>query len=407
MGRSGFGNQQASLGVFDLNAVTIGISPQSVAARGLPARLVLFGIVSSTELLSKAVPGAVVRVVHSTGSGRVEHLRFDSPDQARRLPGLSGQSPSLLADSVRLALAAGCGYVDVVALSFEDQGRIGFRAPGMAAQMRSILAGLPGAVIVAPDLRLSPAQVAVEFVQDVYAGLADSFQILLVDAPFDVPARVFAEACRGLDVGVVRWLDTPQSESQSFRSGAALIGARLCRPGSIGRSLTGTRALPLQGRQMLRSREDDLLVRERTVERRPDNASTIDLSVVPTGIQVLTEPSLRGVADGWSIPALYAVKTIHRTLIEQASTFVFRNVNMQNAVAFGAGVSACLEPYVRAGLLTGADGGMPSVEPAMIRDPSAPGLGVTVSAVLRPWTRRIHVQVGVSVGESPRLRELA
>jgi hypothetical protein len=407
VGRSGFGNQQAGFGVFDLNAVSIGISPQSVAARGLPAKLVLLAIVDIDERLSQAVPGAVVRVVQSTGAGCVEHLRFSSPEQARGLPGLAGSSPSLLADSVRLALAAGCTYVDVVALSFEDDGRIAFSAPDMVGQLRSVLAGLPGAVLVAPDLRLGPAQSAAALVQDIYAVLPESFQILLLDAPLDAPATVLAEACRGLDVGVVRWMESPAAETQSFRSGATWVGARLCRPGAIGRSLTGVHAVPLPGRQMLRSREETLLIRERAAVRTSESASTIDLSVGTQGIQVLTEPSLRGTSDGWSLPALYAVKTVHRTLIEQASSFVFRNVNMQNAVAFGAGVSACLEPYVRTGLLSGIDGGMPSVEPAMIRDQSAPGLGVTVSAVLRPWTRRIHVQVGVAVGEAPRLRELA
>ena len=407
MGRSGFGNQQTGFGVFDLNAVSIGISPQSVAARGLPAKLVLLAIVDIDERLSQTVPGAVVRVVQSAGAGCVEHLRFNSPEQARGLPGLAGSSPSLLADSVRLALAAGCTYVDVVALSFEDDGRIAFSAPNMVGQLRSVLAGLPGAVLVAPDLRLGPARSAAALVQDIYAVLPESFQILLLDAPLDAPATVLAEACRGLDVGVVRWTESPEAETQSFRSGATWVGARLCRPGSLGRSLTGLHAAPLPGRQMLRSREETLLIRERNTGRTPESASTIDLSVGTRGIQVLTEPSLRGTSDGWSLPALYAVKTVHQALIEQASSFVFRNVNMQNAVAFGAGVSACLEPYVRAGLLSGIDSGMPSVEPAMIRDQSAPGLGVTVSAVLRPWTRRIHVQVGVAVGEAPRIRELA
>lgn len=382
------------------------VSPSVAAISGQPTGLVLVAMVEPGRPLGTVLPERVLRVVQSGEAGRVEHLRLSAAEQARALPGLSGSHPSLLRDSVRLALAAGLPFVDVLALALPNAGRASLALPAVAEQVRSALQHLPGAVIVAPDLRLCEAAIVARFAHANALALPDAFQVLVLDAPFDHDVAAFARACEGVDAAVCRWSPGPWAASQSFRSSATWVGAMLARPGGLGRSLTGLTLPGLPGRAMPASRAEVLLRRVRSDGALPQIPGVVDVHSTGTGLAIMTEPSTRSVDNAWPLPALYAVKAVHRAILQQASAFVFRNVNAQNAVSLGTAVSTSLTRFVKLGLLSGPTDRVPEVEAAMIRDPGAPGLAVTVSAVLRPWMQKVRVQVGVTLGDRPSLVEL-
>ena len=59
------------------------------------------------------------------------------------------------------------------------------------------------------------------------------------------------------------------------------------------------------------------------------------------------------------------------------------------------------------GLLVGPNGrGAPTIETMVVRDPRAPGLGVSIAGYLRPWMLQVSLQVQVQNGARADVQEL-
>lgn len=146
----------------------------------------------------------------------LEQLRFDSRADLSPLPGLEGPHPSGLRDAVRLALAAGASFCDVLLVGCPDVRPWELYRPELADAVAPALDGLHGAAVALPDLGgpavlgpadpLSPderAWIAHRNLRALAPGLRARHQLGLVDSLGDDLAA--AEAAGNADISLVAW----------------------------------------------------------------------------------------------------------------------------------------------------------------------------------------------------------
>jgi hypothetical protein len=109
----------------------------------------------------------------------------------------------------------------------------------------------------------------------------------------------------------------------------------------------------------------------------------------------------------WSLSAVRAVKSIHRTVRQTAQAHVFKPLNEVQAMALVADLQKALMPFCSVGLVTGLAGRRyPQIEGAVDRTPSQPSLIADIRAQLQPWNRSIRMRVSLKPDAVPRVEVL-
>jgi len=387
------------------------------ARREAPARggATVVGIVpSEAPWYSERLPSCVVRDMRNrTADVSLEHLRLTPAHAVGLLPSLSSPGgPSMIADAVHTALRAGAPWVDVLLLRAVHAARHDFTQSAIREQLLAYLPELWGAVLCFPDLRAAPAAATLDLVRMLRPHWGDLFLVACLDAPTDGGADPVVRAATGADAAVCAWTGDPDAlELHSWRSPAAVVAGLLSADlASPGRSLARRPVRLPPPRQGVTDRSRMLTphVRVPAPEEMPEDPVVhVEIDGIENVAIVRSEPSLRRPLGAWPLPAVYTAKHVRRVLREAADRFVFRPVTEQEAIALSGAMSLALRPFIEKGLLVGANGkGAPSIEPAVVRDPSFPGLAVTVTAYLRPWMHRVALQVRVRASDRPTVVEV-
>lgn len=395
--------------------VELTITEERGVARGRRAAggAVVAVVPTGSPWLGDVLPGNVVRATRSrTGEVGIEHLRFTAATPLAHLPNLSSKWPSKVADAVGTMLRVGATSVDVLLFRGEDLGPGELVRAPVRDQVLAYLPELWGAVLCTPDLALLHPRTTVEFHRSIAPLARDLFLVSCVDVPTGTDPGLLAESLLGADAAVCAWDGTPEAlAAHGWRSAAALVAGLLSAD------------LADPGRSLLRRRLPLLPPRRATVDRRPALTPRVrrDVEAAPSSDLVLrvevddvenvalvrTEPALRRPAGGWPLPALYCAKLVRRQVYEAADHFVFRPVTETEAIALGGAVSLALTPLAQRGLLVGPNGrGAPTIETMVVRDPRAPGLGVSIAGYLRPWMLQVSLQVQVQNGARADVQEL-
>ncbi len=392
------------------------LSPPS---SGRAARLVLLGVTpSAAPWLGQRLPRAVVRRTRfRTRGAAVEHLRLGRGSDLSALPGLCNPHgrPSLLRDSVALAMAAGAPEVDVLMVRGDDW-RAAWDVDELDALAGPFLDDLPGALVCVPDAaglgegmptEAEGVQEALRRLRKVAAGLraglVERLQVGLFDLP---PGAEDADGLHDADLVLCAWRGSRRALAvQGWRSGAAAIGGALVgQPLALGVAGLRLSLGPGRGIRYL----PPVTEGARSPVHRPgselgdEQVAFLDLDNAATSARVRSEPTLRAPVGAWSLPTLRTVKAIHLAVMETARRYVFRRVVETEAFSLALAMQAALEPFVALGLLVGPDGAPgPVVDGDVVRDPTAPGLSATVVGQLRPWCRTIRVSVQVQASGEP------
>lgn len=407
--------------------VQVGVERAVAQAPG-PAPLVLAGIVPMDapwhgELWPQARLGST-RLARQDEA--VEHLVFRGREELSALPGLARQWPSRLRDAVSLALLGAVPAVHLVLV----------RAPALRAPWLlhhpdfvdladTFLAHTGATSLVFPDAggplpgfahgeQAPGTRVALlrRVLQSWRTRLAERQQLLFLDLPEEAGAAAAPELARlaGADAVLCHWSGPPaRLAAQSWRSAAAAVAGHYGAL-DVTESAEGA-VLPLgPGRHGGRSRDLALGFAQPAQPSEAVCRLCLGLALEPDGrrASIVGEPALRRPLGSWSVPALRTVKAVHHVILRTAEAFVFERLAEDRAFAFGLAITDALEPFIRAGLLTGASAHEgPLVEPELVRDPAAPGLAVTVDGRLRPWLHRVRVRVRLRDGGSPLLETAA
>jgi hypothetical protein len=374
--------------------------------------MVLGAVPPDSPWIGDQAPATVIRAgrLHHQ-SCAFEHTRLTGGSRLDLLPNLSSGPPSLLADAVASVLRAGASEVDLVLWRAAGNPRPDLLHPAITEQLPSFLADHRGAILLFPDLKLAPAAQSQRLLVLIARQIAESCQIVCLDAPDERPEALVA-ALTGADLALCRWRGDPDAMlGHAWRSAAAVIAGLLSTDRGQARSLTHRRAPLRPPRAGALDRKAQLNPYRRGDFEEPSPGETdglVDLLIDPVdnvGV-VRSEHSLRRPRGEWPLPALLTVKQVHRRVAEAADRFVFRSVTTQEALNLTSGLHIALRPFMERGLLVGERGvGSPHIEGAVLRDSTAPGLGATISGYLRPWMQRVSMRVMVREGEKPSLVE--
>ena len=352
----------------------------------------------------------------------VAHLQLRAPDRAGLLPGLEGRAPSLLRDTVEVALRAGAPAVELV-LVWPGRGAAPWSATALGAAA-SLLEQLPGALLLLPDLLggaerqdISGLDERIDTLLSTLGPLwARHYQVLALDLPARWPASradALLRRIAGADVAVCVWEgEAPALARQGWRSAAAVVaGVIAARAPGRGLSVQGVSAALPAARYSAEDRVALLSPAAVPVPRLPPELPLVRVLAQPTAAgwraRVLSEPTLRRPMGAWPLPALIEAKEIHRLLMATASRFVFESVDDEQAMALGLGLRRALRAQVHEGLLVGPSGvGPPEVRAFAHPNPAEPGLSAVVSAQLRPWAVQVNLRLAMRPNSPPTL-ELA
>jgi hypothetical protein len=408
-------------------SVEVGVSPRNSRERETPPDVCIVGIAPpGWPWLADVFPRSIVRdSQYRDQDVAVEHIRLLSREGIELLPGLSGDAPSRVRDSVQMMLGAGARSVDVVLVRGEGLMPWDLHQPEFLFAVDPFTSNMLGTMMIYPDLGgpipLGPgtAQDAEErvqrFILSVKAQRArwvERYQLALLDAP-EVGERLtqrVLSATASSDASLCRWAGEPDAmHRHGWRSAAAFVGGIIAsRPGDVLGGISGSRAALTGGRSVDSGRFGLLDLSD--VRRSSASEEQYFVEVVPEGNNqgfVRSEPTLRTPVGSWSIPAIRVAKVIHWQVMQAASRFVFETADVSRAIALAATVSRALQPYHRAGLLVSPEGNAPEVRGGVVRDPAAPGLRVEIAAVLRPWSHRVSVRVNLRQGSAPMIEEVA
>lgn len=407
--------------------VRVGVD-RATAPRPGPVPLVVAGIVPLDspwhgERWPQARLGSTRRSGHEEA---VEHLVFRGREDLRALPGLARQWPSRLRDAVSLALRGAVPEVHLVlARGPALVAPWMLHHPDFLALCDTFVDELRATQLVLPDAggplpgfahgeQRPGTRVALlrRVVQAWRSRLAERQQLLFLDLPEGAGLASAPELSRlaGADVVLCRWQGPAGPlAAQGWRSAAAAVAAHYGALDVIESAEGAT--LPLgPGRARSPSRDLALGFRRPPATSEAVARLCLGLELEPGGTRasVRGEPALRRPLGSWSVPALRTVKAVHHVILRTAEAFVFERLAEDRAFAFGLAMTDALEPFIQAGLLTGAsphEG--PLVAPELVRDPAAPGLAVTVAGQLRPWLHRVRVRVRLRDGARPLLETAA
>ncbi len=399
-----------------------------------PVGVALLGIASPDHpWLSQLYPGSVVRATRmATRDAAIEHLRFVPAQRLDGLPGIDSPHPSLIRDSVRLALDAGAPFVDVVLVraggalpwQLDNEHVLGILNPYLPElqEAQVALPDLGGPAVASPGALVDEEQRYSGFVRALRGlrqALRENYQIAYVDLPEGFQDRIeeIVMAVDSADIALCRWTGTERAmRAHGWRSAASALAALQVRPGS---DLTGGVAglsMNLGGGRRVRKTRHPILFPQRPApppRELDDYCVTVALdpsSGDPEGrhqATVLNEPTLRAPTGAWTLPALRTVKAIHHRVVFAAEQFVFRPVDQVQAFSLVTAIDIVLRPFIEGGALVGPGGeGGPLLAGNTIRDRDAPGLVAEIAAQLRPWCQDVRVRVAVDPGKQSQVEVL-
>lgn len=391
-----------------------GVRPPAVQAAG--ASVCVIGVApEGWPWMNELLPRAIVRDTRYRVRGcAVEHLRLGSRDDLEVLPGLGNGGGSRILDAVRLALHAGLPSLDLLLARAPSAGPRDLGQDDVLEALEPLLADLPGAVLLYPDLAPTGPGAAgedelvawVDLTRALSAGWAERFQIALLDFPSpEVCAASWWPQLLGLDAALCSFNGTRAAlAAHAWRCPSALLAAALATErAATGGTLVGHTLALAPGRGVPPSRVHQLEVEG----REPHNQAGDPLAVLrlePDRVRILSEPALRRPLGAWTLPCLRVVKIIHRRVIETCNRFVFETVDEGRATALSIAIQHALASYIESGLFVGPNqSGPPEVEGWPERGPDLPSLRVEISGWLRPWSRSLALRVSVRPGVAPEL----
>lgn len=409
-------------------SVDVGVRPVQRQKDEAPPTLCFVGIAPPDwPWLSKLYPRALVRDTRfGDMDAAVEHVRFQARDAVDALPGLECSDPSRLRDSVRVALGAGARTVDVVLARIKGAKPWDLDHPDLVFGIDPFISNMVGTSMVYPDIggpvgvgfgTEEDLDIRVErFVKTVRAHASrwvERYQIGLLDDPGasgDLGHRVLA-SCAGVDGALVRWVgEAPMLRKHGWRSSAAIIGGMIAAgEGNVLMPFAGVRAKLTGGRFVKEGRHHILQTDDSWEAKLPDDDYYVNVMPEPSGhALVRSEPTLRSPVGQWSLPSIRVAKVLSWRINQAVSRFVFETADLGRAVALSSAVTRAVQPYVRAGLLTGPEGdGEPQIRGGVIRNPGEVGLRVDIAAQIRPWAHKVNVQVNLRPGGPPVIEEVA
>lgn len=361
------------------------------------------------------------------GEEVVDHIRLMPGIDPSSLPGLEVGYPSLVRDTVRILLKAGCPTVDVVLARIPDLAPWNVGHPDALALLRSTVEALTAVPVIFPDAA-GPARIGLvdptvedrlgNLVQTVLTWaptLRRAYQIGVVDMPpVGESAAVSAlSAMARTDFVACGWEgDGVALRAHGWRNASAVVGGLIATTTSPAASLVGrTMTLP-PGRDVAGGRRAIELGMPTASRRLPvsveHGVAAVRLSPDGTTAELLTEPALRGLPGTWPAPLLHAVKLVHDRLIFASNLFVFREANGAQAFLLQGALRMALREFEEAGVLTGPT----ADEPAQIQvghhgGPELPSLIAHVSAYVRPWVHRLDLQLSVRPGDTVQAEVLS
>lgn len=347
-------------------------------------------------------------------------FRLRGVDRAGILPGLDMSPPSLVRDTVEVALRAGSGAVELLLL-WPGRGLTPW-SPSSLAAILPFLEQLPGALLLIPDLLGAAGGVdtfeaqlrAHAVITTLRPIFSQQFQTALLDLPTpwgSADCDVLLRPLLGADAVVCAWEGSARGLARhGWRSAAAVLaGALAARGAGRGMSVRGLATALPEGRYAPDDRGERLGQRP-PVSPRLDEELPIVRVLPQQGAdgawsgRVLSEPTLRRPIGGWPVPALLEIKEVHRLVMAAASRFVFETVDEEQSMALGVALRRALRRHIDEGMLVGADGtGAPEVRAYTRPNPAEPGLSVSISAMLRPWALQLNLRLAVRANHPPAL----
>ena len=377
--------------------------------------------------LSDLFPSTLVRKSRFEGQPvGVEHVRISSRSLIQRLPGLESRSgPTLLRDAADAIMAAGAASVDILMARAIGAQPWNLDDPRVHDVLDPYLAEFAGTLLIYPDLSgpaaigrreiLDPRRMSDRIARFLAAnaeGWSDRYQVAVADAPpldEEHMHHFLLRHALGKDIGFCLWRGTQHSlRVQGWRSASAVVGGLLTSGDpTVALGIQGRRVPLLEPRRTASSRERLLAYAEDRLVEAPFEEHFLTLAIDPRRnvAQVLSEPTFRRPMGAWPLSALRMVKAVHQRLMDTASRFVFEPANPRSALAVSSALQFTLRPFVDAGLLAGPDGdGDITVNSSIDRtELNVHHLVVDLSALLKPWSRRVLVRVAMRPDASPQM----
>lgn len=408
--------------------VRVGVVPADTRANVSIGAAILGILPPDHPWLPDLYPSSVVRATrYQSRDESIAHLRFVPAQRLDGLPGLNGTFPSLMRDSVRLALESGAPFIDLVvvragSLKPWDVGHetaIGALAPYLS-ELGETQVCVPDAAGPPPGHHATPGGSGdritrlVRVIQGLKHAVRERYQVLYLDYPDDSEHRISEvyERAGSADVSLCRWTggERPLAAHGWRSSAAAMVGVQARPDADLTGGSAGLAAQLGAGRRVRRTRHTELLPRR--TQRRPSMSDhLVELELHPTAGEpdsrdrfaiVRSEPTLRHPVGSWTLPALRTVKAIHHRIMFAAEQFVFKPVDSVHAFSLVTALDIVLRPFIEGGALVGPSGeGAPLLAGDTIRDRAAPGLVAEISAQLRPWCQNVKVRVAVDPGQQP------
>lgn len=400
-------------------SVRIGIARQGAVQQERPTLVVLGIAAPDAPALTELYPAFKVQKRRSQGGTvGLDQIRLPRGADLSKLPGLRPGAPSMIRDAVELAMISGAKHVDV-ALAFAPDlmpWNVGSRV--VFPLLRQVLEESPGSLVLMPDVA-GPAQVGlrppdpkvqlgglVQTVRIFASTLSTHYQVALLDLPV-VPADMLYSALPNAvrsDVALCAWTGRGDAlRRHGWRSAAAVVaGGILAASKQPTASLVG-RSFELPGG---RPPADDRIrmlgvpPAERGLpEYVADALLEVALDDAGTSCTIKSENTARTPVGSWTVPMLRTAKLVHERIALTADLMTFRSATPDQAFLLQAGLQTALEGYFRMGVLTGQD---PTEPPEVSAEPDPrpdrPSLIANVTAFLRPWVRRVNINVAVRPG---------
>ncbi len=358
-----------------------------------------------------------------SGDGAVEHLRLPRGADLSGLPGLDGSQPSLLRDSVRLAFNANVDVLDIVVARSRGKLPWDLGSPEIRQLLQPFLSELSGLVIAFPDAVGRPQLGTLEtpvperlmsLVSTVVEWgpfLREHYQVGFADLPPDGGSDLFdaLRVMRDNDFVLAGWEGEGAGlERHGWRSASTLLAALVTRTALPTQSVSGQRVSIADGRRVALGRHRELgqiPERRQPPEHIEHAAARLVVRRTGTEVDVWTEGSLRAPAGAWSIPMLRTAKLVHQRLMIAANQFVFRPATPETALTLQNALRLALQDYEARNIVGGEKEGEPSMVLAqVIPSRPTPMLSANVTCFLRPWLKKVNVDITVRPGESPVMR---
>lgn len=386
------------------------------AVRAERPRMALVGVgPMAWPNLAAAFPAFVVaQRGHADGGPHVVHLRLPPSADRARVPGLDARVPSRLRDALVLAHAGGLEHVDVIVARARGLTPWDLSAPAAVELLEPTLEAIPGVSVCMPDAMGPPQRgrmippAAVRLGTVVMATrrwaptLAAQYQTLFVDLPSVDEGLLYRamEDMNGVDAALVSWQGNERALARhGFRPGSSLVAAMAASSPRPSDSLVGRRVSLPGGRPLPSMRLADLGVPIR-VRDVPEVAARavvpLQLDAQGDTVQVLDEPTLRRPAGTWSLPMVRTAKLVHHRVVIAANALTFREANEEQALLLQAALLESLSDLERRGIIGGAKPGeRVEIHTAPYRNPVAPALVADVTVYLRPWLKRVHIDLAL------------